>query len=517
MRKLNLLSLLLLLIFLLYCRCELKVSEPLVSFREGITNSTASDNFTATSQTPRLPPPWSELLDSKWHTLVPIDASKIAGAKARLVMNSENLSLTFRCFPLPSTLISLLEREMDSAEKINAQVEKHFRDDEAAGNHDSSRNQKDSFTLLLNFWKEYNTATGTALENSELVDPILCATNEKVDRVMNFVCSGPRGVNTNVLHVSPDFAIEIFTAKVPPNQIAHTESTPVGNSSTILGNATAPDVQEEESAAAVAELLYEPVQFKDRPDIVKKVWDRVRSSVIAGFNEATAAGPLMHEPLHGVGVVLEKVELNYSLADTILTFEDYSSMSLRSDCSQADKLQRFKGSSSNSFVSGQLISEVSDTIQLAMLGCPLRLIEPIYQCDLQCDQQQLGNLYSVLAKRRGEVVKEDIIEGTSLFLLTAHLPVANSFGFAQELLKKTSGSGTAPQLHFSHWQTIDQDPFWRPTTEDEKEEFGDTTGTVVEKNLPRNFIDNVRKRKGLQIEEKIVVFAEKQRTLNKKK
>lgn len=39
-----------------------------------------------------------------------------------------------------------------------------------------------------------------------------------------------------------------------------------------------------------------------------------------------------------------------------------------------------------------------------------------------------------------------------LFLLTALLPVAESFGFANELLKKTSGSGTTPQLAFSHWE-----------------------------------------------------------------
>ena len=44
---------------------------------------------------------------------------------------------------------------------------------------------------------------------------------------------------------------------------------------------------------------------------------------------------------------------------------------------------------------------------------------------------QLGNLYAVLSKRRGRVTKEDIIDGTSLFLLSATLPVAESFGFAQ--------------------------------------------------------------------------------------
>lgn len=38
-----------------------------------------------------------------------------------------------------------------------------------------------------------------------------------------------------------------------------------------------------------------------------------------------------------------------------------------------------------------------------------------------------------------------------------------------ELLKRTSGNGTAPQLQFSHWQTQHENPFWRPTTLEELE------------------------------------------------
>jgi len=144
-----------------------------------------------------------------------------------------------------------------------------------------------------------------------------------------------------------------------------------------------------------------------------------------------------------------------------------------------------------------------------MLSCPVRVVEPVYACNLQCDQSQLGSLYGVLSKRRGEVTREDIIEGTSLFLLSATLPVSESFGFAQELLKKTSGSGTAPRLVFSHWVTHTDDPFWKPTTAEELDDFGNQS---VEPNQARTFIDNVRKRKGLPIEEKIVVCAEKQRT-----
>ena len=47
------------------------------------------------------------------------------------------------------------------------------------------------------------------------------------------------------------------------------------------------------------------------------------------------------------------------------------------------------------------------------------------------------------------------------------------------------------------------------------QDFGEHGGSDL--NVVRNCIDKVRKRKGLAVEEKIVVYAEKQRNLNKKK
>jgi ribosome assembly protein 1 len=99
-------------------------------------------------------------------------------------------------------------------------------------------------------------------------------------------------------------------------------------------------------------------------------------------------------------------------------------------------------------------------------------------------------------------------------LCVATIPVADAFGFAPELLKKTSGNATAPQLSFCRWQQVDENPFWRPTTLDEREEFGDL---VAEHNSARVVVDRVRKRKGLAVEEKVVAGAEKQRNLSKKK
>lgn len=122
-------------------------------------------------------------------------------------------------------------------------------------------------------------------------------------------------------------------------------------------------------------------------------------------------------------------------------------------------------------------------------------------------------MYSVLGRRHGKVVCEDMIEGSSVFTITAHLPVVESFNFAQEVRKQTSGLAQ-PQLVFSHWETLAVDPFWVPQTEEEILHFGDKADS---ENQARKYMNEIRKRKGLAIDEKIVEFAEKQRTLTKSK
>lgn len=64
---------------------------------------------------------------------------------------------------------------------------------------------------------------------------------------------------------------------------------------------------------------------------------------------------------------------------------------------------------------------------------------------------ELGKMYAVLGKRNGRVLYEDMREGTSTFNIVALVPVAESFGLADEIRKRTSGLAS-PQLKFSHWE-----------------------------------------------------------------
>ena len=114
---------------------------------------------------------------------------------------------------------------------------------------------------------------------------------------------------------------------------------------------------------------------------------------------------------------------------------------------------------------------------------------------------------------RGKVVAEELIEGSSTFLVTAHIPVIESLNIGPELRKQTSGMAM-PQLIFSHWEVLDIDPRWVPSTEEEYLHFGEKADSA---NPALKYMNDIRKRKGLKIDEKLVEFAEKQRTLTKSK
>ena len=63
-------------------------------------------------------------------------------------------------------------------------------------------------------------------------------------------------------------------------------------------------------------------------------------------------------------------------------------------------------------------------------------------------------------------------------------------------------------------KVIDTDPFWVPTTEEEYTHYGEKADS---ENRALRYMNAVRRRKGLHVEEKIVEHAEKQRTLTKNK
>eukprot|EP01032_Pedospumella_encystans_P018634 gene18634-21205_t len=500
-----------------FAKCQVNVSEPLIAFRESVLSAEAglegqSNHSKNTSTLPLLPPPWSEISE----------LAQARGGRFRVVFGSGNVAMTIRCFPLHEAMTKLLEESGSKMEEVNVQQAEVHRQLQSC--RDSTAFSECCSALGAaqgKFWTDFAASTKPTADSpdTEAVDVCLREEGTAGDSIgssalrSRVLSIGSTIHATNLLLLSAEAHVSVWSNAIPLN--AKTE---------LGGNAIAVE-------ASLTSAVLGDIAVAESPAVFHRLWARLHSACTAAFRLAVESGPLMREPLHGVGFVIEHVEVNAAVCNSVLTPQERavvyesaaerdlsaSALSINSGAESVASSSDFSTSSA-SILTGQLISELKDALHVCMLSLPVRIVEPVYKCDLQCDQSQLGNLYAVLSQRRGSVTNEDIIEGTSLFLLSADLPVHSSFGFAQQLLKKTSGLGTAPQLSFSHWSRIDTDPFWRPTTEDELEEYGEQgLMTGAERNLPRGIIDAVRKRKGLPIEEKIVKSAEKQRTLNKKK
>uniref|UniRef100_A0A8C4Z1M8 Elongation factor like GTPase 1 n=1 Tax=Gadus morhua TaxID=8049 RepID=A0A8C4Z1M8_GADMO len=232
------------------------------------------------------------------------------------------------------------------------------------------------------------------------------------------------------------------------------------------------------------------------------------NSIVSGFQLATLSGPMCEEPLMGVCFSVERWDLQQTRAAAAATPEE--------EAGPGQVTRHWAGAGSAGCygpVSGQLIAVMKEACRHAFQARPQRLMAAMYTCEIMATAEVLGRVYGVLGKREGRVLHEEMKEGTDMFLISAVLPVAESFGFADEIRKRTSGLAS-PQLVFSHWEVIASDPYWVPTTEEEYLHFGEKADSA---NQALKYMNAVRRRKGLYVEEKTVEHAEKQRTLSKNK
>lgn len=213
--------------------------------------------------------------------------------------------------------------------------------------------------------------------------------------------------------------------------------------------------------------------------------------IIYAFQLSAYQGPLCQEPLQGVAVFLESLTINASGPT------DATSTS-------RDTIGR---------LTGEIIRTVRDSIRTGFLDWSPRIMLAMYSCEIQASTEVLGKVYAVITRRRGQILSESLSEGTSdNYTIVALLPVAESFGFSEEIRKRTSGAAQ-PQLRFQGFEKLDQDPFWVPSTEEELEDLG-VDGD--RENVGKRYVDGVRARKGLRVEgRKLVTHGEKQKTLKR--
>ena len=158
-------------------------------------------------------------------------------------------------------------------------------------------------------------------------------------------------------------------------------------------------------------------------------------NIAYAFQFATYQGPLCNEPMQGVAVFLEDVCTNVSQEEA---------------------------SQNAGRLTGEIIRTTREAIRQGFLDWSPRILLAMYSCEIQASAEVLGRVYSVITRRRGRIVSESLLEPSTNFTILAMLPVAESFGFSDEIRQRTSGFAQ-PQLVFSGFEALPEDPFWVPS------------------------------------------------------
>jgi len=442
-----------------FAKIEIKVSDPIVPFRETIVLPPKFDmlneeigniNKSNTHHTQRLPnfmlkeiQSFSDTIKKRVtnedDTLIEEQFSKeeISASKKSLKLieklgyieaytANKQHCICLHAKPLPESILKILESNLDLFKVIQTISNETSIEDRNAAINILTKETKIKIKDLYNSIKNEFQSAGKIWKNV-------------VDKIWSF---GPKGVNNNILvNNIKDYNRTSIWYGLIDNET--TETTEAG------------------------------------------VYREFDNSVASGFQVTVQAGPICEEPVIGVAFFVEEWKL-------------------------ADEQEKDLACGP---LSGQYISAIREGCRRAIMAQPMRLVAAMYSCQIQASSDVLGKLYGVLGKREGKILSEDMKEGSDIFVINAQLPVAESFGFAEDIRKKTSGLAS-PQLVFSHWEVLDTDPFWTPTTEEEYELYGEKADS---ENQALKYVNLVRKRKGLYVEEKTVEHGEKQRTLKKNK
>ena len=70
------------------------------------------------------------------------------------------------------------------------------------------------------------------------------------------------------------------------------------------------------------------------------------------------------------------------------------------------------------------------------------ILEPMMKVEIEVPEENTGDIIGDISSRRGRVEGMEIIEGTGIQKIRAHVPLAEMFGYATDIRSKTQGRGT---------------------------------------------------------------------------
>ncbi len=144
----------------------------------------------------------------------------------------------------------------------------------------------------------------------------------------------------------------------------------------------------------------------------------IMDTFLQGFRLAMREGPLAHEPIRGVKVVLNDAEIHEDPAH--------------------------RGPA-------QIYPAVRNAIFAGILTSRPTLLEPLQKLDIRIPLEHIGNVSSVLTKKRGKIL--NVMQQGNTARVMAEIPVAESFELAADLRGATAGRafwGT----EFSRWAPV---------------------------------------------------------------
>ena len=154
---------------------------------------------------------------------------------------------------------------------------------------------------------------------------------------------------------------------------------------------------------------------------------------------------------------------------------------------------------------GQIIPTARRVTYSSFLTATPRLMEPVYSVEIQTPADCMSAIYNVLNRRRGHVISEVPKPGTPIYIVTAQLPVIESFGFETDLRYHTQGQCFCMST-FDHWQVVPGDPLDRTITLRPLE-------PAPVPQLAREFMVKTRRRKGMSEDVSVGKFFDDPRLL----
>lgn len=152
--------------------------------------------------------------------------------------------------------------------------------------------------------------------------------------------------------------------------------------------------------------------------------NEIKDHVVSAFQWATKEGPIFGEQMRSIRINILDVTLH------------------------PDAIHRG---------AGQLMPTMRRVTFASVLLAEPRLQEPVFLVEIQCPENAVSGVYSLISTKRGQIIGEEQRPGTPLFTIKAYLPINESFGFTT-LLRQATGGQAFPQMVFDHWDVMNGSP-----------------------------------------------------------